>query len=141
MRQATPFKPIALVVEDDEMQRELVALLLEECDMGVIQCESAETALVVLDKLGTSLSMLYADVNLSGEMNGVDLAHIATKEYPDIATKEYPDIATKEYPDIHVVVASGKALPKDLPHQALFMPKPWLTLDLLREAERSQAAH
>ncbi len=125
MEQATPFKPIALVVEDDQIQRELVALLLEECDMGVIQCESAETALEVLDKLGTSLSMLYTDVNLSGSMNGVDLARIATKDYPDI----------------HVVVTSGKALPKDLPHQALFMPKPWLTLDLLREAERSQIAH
>ena len=125
MEQATPFKPIALVVEDDQMQRELVAMLLEECDMGVIQCESAETALEVLNKLGTSLSMLYTDVNLSGSMNGVDLAHIATKDYPDI----------------HVVVTSGKALPKDLPHQALFMPKPWLTLDLLREAERSQVAH
>ena len=125
MEQATPFKPIALVVEDDQMQRELVAMLLEECDMGVIQCESAETALEVLDKLGTSLSMLYTDVNLSGSMNGVDLARIATKDYPDI----------------HVVVTSGKALPKDLPHQALFMPKPWLTLDLLREAERSQVAH
>ena len=125
MEQATPFKPIALVVEDDQMQRELVAMLLEECDMGVIQCESAETALEVLNKLGTSLSMLYTDVNLSGSMNGVDLARIATKDYPDI----------------HVVVTSGKALPKDLPHQALFMPKPWLTLDLLREAERSQIAH
>ena len=125
MEQATPFKPIALVVEDDQMQRELVAMLLEECDMGVIQCESAETALEVLNKLGTSLSMLYTDVNLSGSMNGVDLARIATKDYPDI----------------HVVVTSGKALPKDLPHQALFMPKPWLTLDLLREAERSQVAH
>lgn len=125
MEQATPFKPIALVVEDDQIQRELVALLLEECDMGVIQCESAETALEVLDKLGTSLSMLYTDVNLSGSMNGVDLAHIAIEDYPDI----------------HVVVTSGKALPKDLPHQALFMPKPWLTLDLLREAERSQIAH
>ena len=125
MEQATPFKPIALVVKDDEIQRELVALLLEECDMGVIQCGSAETALEVLNKLGTSLSMLYADVNLSGDMNGVELAHIATKEYPDI----------------HIVVTSGKALPKDLPHQALFMPKPWLTLDLLREAERSQIAH
>jgi hypothetical protein len=34
MGQATPFKPIALVVEDDEMQRELVATLLEESEMG-----------------------------------------------------------------------------------------------------------
>jgi CheY-like chemotaxis protein len=122
MAQATAFKPIALVVEDDEMQRELVALLLEECDMGVIQCESAETALEVLDKLGASLSMMYTDVNLSGDMTGVELAHVATKDYPNI----------------HVVVTSGKALPAALPQSVLFMQKPWLTLDLLREAERSQ---
>jgi len=124
MEQATLFKPIALVVEDDELQREMVALLLEECDMGVIQCESAEYALEVLDKLGTCLTMLYADVNLSGAMTGVELAHAATKDYPNI----------------HVVVSSGKALPQELPVQALFMQKPWLTLDLLREAERSQIA-
>jgi CheY-like chemotaxis protein len=122
MGQAKPFKPIALVVEDDEMQREMVALLLEECDMGVIQCESAETAVEVLDKLGASLSMLYTDVNLSGAMTGVELAYVAAKDYPNI----------------HVVVTSGKALPRELPHHALFMQKPWLTLDLLREAERSQ---
>lgn len=125
MEHATPFKPIALVVEDDEMQRELVALLLEECDMGVIQCESAESACEVLGKLGPSLSMLYTDVNLSGHMNGVELAHVAAKDYPNI----------------HVVVTSGKALPEALPHDVLFMQKPWLTLDLLREAERSQVAH
>ena len=65
-----------------------------------------------------------ADVNLSGAMTGVELAHAATKDYPNI----------------HVVVASGKALPQELPVQALFMQKPWLTLDLLREAERSQIA-
>jgi CheY-like chemotaxis protein len=122
MGHSKPFKPIALVVEDDEMQRELVVLLLEECDMGVIQCESAETAMEVLDKLGPSLSMMYTDVNLSGDMTGVDLAHVATNDYPNI----------------HVVVTSGKALPKELPESVLFMQKPWLTLDLLREAERSQ---
>ena len=122
MGQSTPFKPIALVVEDDELQREMVTLLLEECEMGVIQCDSAETAVEVLDKLGTSLSMLFTDVSLKGDMDGVELAHIAKGNYLNI----------------HVVVTSGQALPKDLPRSALFMRKPWLTLDLLREAERSQ---
>lgn len=125
MGQSIPFKPIALVVEDDELQREMVALLLEECDMGVIQCESAETALAILHKVGPSLSMLFTDVSLSGEMSGVDLAHAAIDAYPNI----------------HVVVTSGQALPGELPKQALFMQKPWLTLDLLREAERSQIGH
>ena len=122
MALAGPLKPIALVVEDDELQRELVVMLLEESEMGVIQCESAESALDVIDKLGPSLAMLYTDVNLAGPLDGVELAHRAHREYPNI----------------HVVVASGYGLKKNLPENALFMAKPWLALDLLREAERAQ---
>jgi DNA-binding NtrC family response regulator len=121
MAQATLFKPIALVVEDDKAQRELVVMLLEESKMGVIECDNAEDALKVIEKLGPSLSLLYTDVNLAGQIDGVELAYVA-----------------HEYPNIHVVVASGYGLKKSLPENALFMAKPWLALDLLREAERSQ---
>ena len=48
MGQVTPFKPIAIVVEDDVFQRAEVATLLEECEMGVIECGSAEEALRVV---------------------------------------------------------------------------------------------
>ena len=122
MGQARPFKPIALIVEDDEMQREMVATLLEESEMGVIQCESAEAALRVLVRQGSSLSMIFTDINPAGRIDGVELAHFAHENYPDI----------------HVIVTSRNALPKRLPEGALFMPKPWLPLDVLREAERSQ---
>ena len=33
MGQASPFKPIALVVEDNVLQRELAVVLLEECEL------------------------------------------------------------------------------------------------------------
>jgi two-component system, cell cycle response regulator CpdR len=122
MGQATPFKPIALVVEDDEIQREMVAMLLEESEMGVIQCESAEAALLVLDKLGGCISMMFADVNLAGQINGIELAHAARNRYPNI----------------HVIVTSGTTHKMKLPEGAAFMQKPWLPLDVLREAERSQ---
>lgn len=122
MGQAKPFRPMALVVEDDANQRDVVAMLLEECEMGVIQCDSAETAMAVLDRVGPLLSMMYTDVSLAGKIDGIELARIARENYPQI----------------HVIVASGYALNKNLPEQALFMPKPWLPLDLLREAERAQ---
>jgi len=109
MAKTNPFVPVALVVEDDEMQREMVAMLLQESEMGVIQCEKAEAALDVLEKMGALLSMMFTDVNLTGHID-----------------------------DIHVIVTSGRALTKDLPDGATFMPKPWMALDLLREAERSQ---
>ena len=122
MGQASPFKPIALVVEDDVLQRELVVALLEESEMGVIQCENAEAALRVLEKMGGWVSMMFTDVTLTGEIDGVELAHFATQCYPNI----------------HVIVTSGLALTKSLPEGVMFMPKPWLPIDVLREAERSR---
>jgi two-component system, cell cycle response regulator CpdR len=121
MGQAAPFKPIALVVEDDFLQRDLVATLLEESDMGVIQCDSAEAAMRVLDRMGDCVSLMFTDVNLAGAMDGVTLAQFASESYPKI----------------HVVVTSGLTLEKRLPDGAMFLPKPWLPLDVLREAERS----
>ena len=122
MGQAKPFKPIALVVEDDDLLREMVATLLEECEMGVIQCESAEAALQVLERMGGCISMMFTDVNLAGTLDGIDLAHFAKHRFPAM----------------NVVVTSGAIRTKRLPEGALFMPKPWRPLDVLREAERSR---
>jgi two-component system cell cycle response regulator CpdR len=122
MGQAKPLKPIALLVEDDVLQRELAAVLLEESELSVIQCQSAEQALRVLKKMGGRVSMMFTDVKLAGKIDGVELAHFATRCYPKI----------------RVIVTSGLSLPKRLPEGAMFIPKPWLPLDLLREVERLQ---
>ena len=124
MGQSKPFKPMALVVEDEEVQRDVVAMLLEECEMGVIQCDSAEAALHVLDQVGPMLTMLYTDVSLAGDIDGIELARVTRERFPQI----------------HVVVASGRGLNRDLPEHTLFMQKPFLPLDLLREAERARVS-
>jgi two-component system cell cycle response regulator CpdR len=122
MGQATPFKPIALLVEDDALQREMLAVLLEETEMGVIQCESAEAALRVLERMGGCIAMLFTDVNLAGALDGMTLAQFAAKRFPAM----------------HVIVTSGASRGTGLPDGAVFMPKPWRPLDVLREAERAQ---
>src|SRR3954454_9074117 len=53
------FKPTALVVENDELQRSLITVLLEESEMNVIACESAEAAVSVLDQSGEGISMVF----------------------------------------------------------------------------------
>ena len=113
-------KMTALVVEDDPDQRELVTALLEECDMAVIQCETAESAEAVLEKVGRDVAMIFTDVSLAGEMSGADLAEIAKRRFPDMV----------------VIVTSGHNAPP-LPAGAMFMQKPWHALDILREAERA----
>ena len=120
MGRARPFKPIALVVEGDMLQREEVVALLEESEMGVVQCDSAEEALRALEKLGECVSLMFTDVKLNGKIDGVELAHFSTQRYPNI----------------HVIV-TGLALPRRLPEGVKFMPKPWHRLDILREVERS----
>jgi DNA-binding NtrC family response regulator len=114
-------KATALVVEDDPDQLELVSVLLEECDMAVIQCETAESAEAVLEKVGENLSMIFTDVNLGGDMSGTELAQLAKARFPDML----------------VIVTSGSHAPV-LPAGAMFMQKPWKALDILREAERAR---
>jgi DNA-binding NtrC family response regulator len=112
-----PYRPIALVVEDDFLQRSSIALLLEESEMDVFQCESAEAAELVLQKAGGAICFMVTDFNLAGSMTGAELA----------------DFAASRYPKMKIVVTSGKSAPP-LPSGATFLPKPWNSLDLLREA-------
>ena len=120
MGQSKPFRATALVVEDDPMQRDMICLLLEESDVDVIECESAEAAELVLERAGGSLALMVTDVQLAGNMDGVELAHIARKYNPEIG----------------VIVTSGKPLHRELPDGVQFWAKPWAPLDVIREAER-----
>src|ERR1700693_5283716 len=114
-------KAVALVVEDDQSQRAMVSMLLEETDIQVIQCESGEAAELVLEKVGGCLCMMFTDVNLAGRMTGAELATQARRRFPDLK----------------VIVTSGRN-PPDLPAGTMFMPKPWRALDVVREAELSR---
>jgi len=124
MGQSKPFRATALVVEDDPMQREMICLLLEESDMDVIECESAEAAELVLEEAGASLVLMMTDVQLAGHKNGVELAHVAKKFNPDM----------------DVIVTSGIPLRQELPDGAIFWTKPWAPLDVIREAEKMSMA-
>ena len=124
MGQSKPIRATALVVEDDPMQREMICLLLEESDMDVIECESAEAAELVLEEAGASLVMLMTDVQLAGLKDGVELAYVAKKFNPDM----------------DVIVTSGNPLRQKLPDGVIFWRKPWAPLDVIREAEKMSIA-
>ena len=102
---AQAVKPTALVVENDEMQRTLVSMLLEEGEMYVIQCDSAEAAVHVLDQSGGRLSIILTDVELAGTMDGIELACIARQRFPDL----------------HIIVTSDTPRIRRLPDGTTFM--------------------
>jgi two-component system cell cycle response regulator CpdR len=116
MRQSRPLKRTAVVVEDDDVQRDMIALLLEESDFDVIQCEDAETASLALTVRHPSL--LITDINLTGKMSGIELAHFAHMIDPTL----------------RVVVISGQPPPRPLPDGVTFFSKPVYPVELIREA-------
>jgi two-component system, cell cycle response regulator CpdR len=118
MGQLQPYKQVALVVEDDPLQRETIVTLLEESEMDVIQCESAEAAELVLEHVGGCLTTLLTDVNLAGSMDGIELAQIAHDRFPDL----------------RIIVISASPRVSRLPDGTQFIAKPWRPLELLREA-------
>lgn len=117
MGQSKPITATALVVEDDEMQREMLTLLLEESDFNVIQCEDAETATLAIQMRHPSL--LITDVNLTGKMDGIELAHMARQHDPSM----------------RIVVISGNPLAGQLPAGARFLSKPFYPTSVLQETK------
>ena len=125
MGQSKPYRrATALIVEDDPMQRDMICLLLEESDVDVIECESAEAAELVLERAAGSLVLMMTDVQLAGHKNGVELAYVAKKFNPDM----------------DVIVTSGIPLRQEVPDGAKFWTKPWAPLDVIREAEKMSLA-
>ncbi|MBR1120431.1 response regulator [Bradyrhizobium lablabi] len=121
MGSSRPFRSVAVVVEDDPIQREMLASLLEEGHFEVIQCEDAQTADLALAKRHPAL--LVTDVNLVGAMSGLELARKARQLHPEI----------------RVIVISGRPTPA-VPDGVTFFAKPFYPTDLLREVERSEHA-
>ena len=118
-----PEPHVALIVEDDPDVRELAGALLEETELDVVEVDSADAALAYLKDRGGEVAMMFADIRLPGEMDGVQLARAACTLWPTI----------------RIVLTSGNpgAWSDDLPDCVTFMPKPWRGLDVLVQAERA----
>jgi DNA-binding NtrC family response regulator len=119
-------RPIALVVEANREERALVSTLLEESEMQVIECDSAEAALAVIERKGDQMAMVFTDETLAGRMDGVALARNLDEHHPEV----------------RVVVISAKRSRRvdDLPEHVIYLAAPWRPLDVLIVAERARRA-
>ena len=118
-------KRTVLIVEDDAELRELTAALLEDEQLDTVECESAEAALAVMLMHERDISMIFADVRLTGAMDGVDLAWEVRQRWPTLP----------------VVLTSGQPCEKarELPAGVAYVSKPWQPLGVLLLAEQALA--
>ena len=117
---------IALIVEDDAEVRQLMKMVIEEAELDIIECDSAEAALATMLLRGRDVAMIFADIRLSGVMDGIDLAREAKMRWPHLT----------------VILTSGNAGERleQLPPGVDYMPKPWRPLELLTAAKRARSA-
>jgi len=99
-----------LVVEDEPMIRIVAADAL--ADRGIMAWEAADAdeALEALEQ-HPRIGLLFTDVNMPGEMNGLVLAHKVREERPDVK----------------LIVTSGAVTvaDEDLPDDGTFLAKPY----------------
>jgi CheY-like chemotaxis protein len=126
MGRSQPKRRIALIVEDDAELRLLTTTVLEESELDIIECESAEAALATMLLRGQEVAMIFADIRLSGVMDGIDLAREVKMRWPHLV----------------VILTSGNAGKRleQLPPGVDYMPKPWQPLSILMAAERARSS-
>jgi CheY-like chemotaxis protein len=102
--------PIVLVVEDEPVVRMDAAITLEDEGFDVIEATTARAALAMLEKRNGDVEALFTDVDLPGDMSGLELAGIVHHRWPHIA----------------LVITSGVVRkPSVLPGRGIFLPKPY----------------
>lgn len=73
--------PVILIVEDEWLLRLELTTALEEVGWTVLEADSGETALAVLERR-PSLNALITDIRLGGPMSGWDVAEAARNQAP-----------------------------------------------------------
>ncbi|MES5100264.1 response regulator [Agrobacterium sp. BA1120] len=84
--------PYALVVDDDGLIRMHAMDILEDAGFRVLGAANAEEALLVLQKHGEDIQLLFTDVQMPpGELNGF---HLARRRLPAKAVNKVIDVVS-----------------------------------------------
>jgi DNA-binding NtrC family response regulator len=93
--------PIVLVAEDEALVRELSVVELQDAGYTVFEAANAGQALAILET-GVPVDVLFTDVNMPGEIDGMGLARLVHRRWPRvglIVTSGKTDIPETELPD------------------------------------------
>ena len=112
---------IILVVEDDADVRQFAVSALRGLGYTPLQAADAETALRVLEAM-PQISLLFTDIVMPGEMDGVRLAAEAQRRYPGLRV-----LLTSGYTE-HAPIGSG-----ELTEAVEVLAKPYRKADLGRK--------
>lgn len=102
--------PTVLMVEDDTLIRDTVSDELTDAGFDVIQVGSADQAIAILE-VRQDIHLVFTDIDMPGSMDGLKLAAAVRDRWPPV----------------HIIITTGKSRPMTIPVNAIFIPKPYLT--------------
>ena len=110
-----------LVVEDEPLIRMTAVDMFEDAGFTVVEATSGHDALHAL-RLMPDLHILFTDIELPGDMNGLALALVIEKEFPDVG----------------LIIVSGRVSPEraEMPVKGIFLPKPYEATKVVALAQR-----
>jgi len=115
-----------LVVEDEELVRLIVVEALRDAGLEVMEAEHAEAALSVFQRHAARIHVLFTDIQMPGDMDGLALAHHTAKTWPGIA----------------LLITSARPRPDQalLPAKSRFVAKPYRHSHVVRHIRELAAA-
>jgi CheY-like chemotaxis protein len=98
-----------LIVEDEFLVRNVLQIELEEASYDVILADNADGAIAILEARA-DIHLVFTDIDMPGSMDGLKLAACVRDRWPPI----------------HIIITTGNARPREIPANALFIPKPYV---------------
>lgn len=110
-----------LVVEDEAIIRMIAADMLQDAGFATLEASGPEDALAQFAR-HPEISVLFTDINMPGDFDGVELARRVHSFRPDV----------------RLILTSGRDAPQqcDLPEDGQFLPKPYDRASLARLVAR-----
>jgi CheY-like chemotaxis protein len=112
-----PLHALALVVEDDGLQRLQASGMFADAGYDVLEAGDADQAMRLLEA-NAQIRLLFTDVGMPSRMNGSQLALCVTERWPAIG----------------IIVVSGQPRPAALPSNVRFHGKPYSEAAVLSQA-------
>lgn len=114
-------QPIMLIVEDEPLIRMCAVDFAEEAGYLGLEAGDSADALAILER-GENVEILFTDITLPGEMDGIDLA----------------ELVAERWPRVRIMLASGAlaGLPADIAPGAFRLPKPYGITQFLEAVEQ-----
>jgi CheY-like chemotaxis protein len=101
-------KPVVLIVESEALIRMSAVHMVQDAGFSSLDVGNADDAIEVL-KDRRDVRAVFTDINMSGSMDGLKLAHAVRGRWPPI----------------HLIVTSGLNMADKLPANGRFILKPY----------------